>query len=115
MTTAREVGRFVAALGIGFVGWLAVAAIRPGEPWLSLAPFALGLAAALAAPRPFGLVALLLGIALAYPASIGLGVVASLGENPQSYLTVFLSAASVGFGLVLLAAGAFTGFKTRSG
>lgn len=114
MTTAREVGRFGAAFAIGFLGWLAVVALRLEQPWLWLAPFALGVAAAIASPRPFGLVALLLGIGLAYPAAIGLGLFAYLGENWTTYLTAFLSAASVGFGLVLLAVGAFSGTKARS-
>jgi hypothetical protein len=115
MTTAREVGRFGAAFAIGFLGWLAVLAIRLGDPWLWLAPFALGLAAAIAAPRPFGLVGLLLGIGLAYPAASALGLFAYLGENWSTYLTTFLSAASVGFGVVLLALGAFRGVNERSG
>ena len=42
------------------------------------------------------------------------GVMAYLGENFTTYLTAFLSAASVGFGLILLAVGAFTGTKPRS-
>ena len=112
--TGRDSVRFAVAFAVGFLGWLAVATIRPEDPWRWLAPFALGLAAAIAAPRPYGLVALLLGIGLAYPAAIGLGVMAHLGENWTTYLTVFLSAASVGFGLILLAAGAISGTKARS-
>lgn len=115
MTTARDVGRLVAAFAVGFVGWLAVATIRPVDPWIWLSPFALGVAAALVAPRPLGLVVLLLGIGLSYPAAIGLGLIAFLGENWTTYLTGFLSAASVGFGLILLGVGALSGTKEQSG
>ncbi len=67
MTTARDAARLLAAFAIGFLGWLAVVATRLEDPWLWLAPFTLGLAAAIAAPRPFGLVALLLGIGSGLP------------------------------------------------
>lgn len=115
MTTARDTGRLIAAFTVGFLGWLAITGIRPVDPWIWLAPFALGLIAGLVAPRPLGLVVLLLGIGLSYPAAIGLGLIAYLGENWTTYLTGFLSAASVGFGLILLAAGATSGTKARSG
>jgi hypothetical protein len=94
---------FAAAFLVGFLGWLAVAALRPAAPWLWLAPFGLGLVAAAMVPRPFGLVALLLGIGVSYPAALGVGVISYLGENWSAYLTVFLSAASAGFGVGLLA------------
>lgn len=42
----QDLGRSVTAFLVGFIGWLAVAAIRPVDPWLWVAPFALGLAAA---------------------------------------------------------------------
>jgi len=100
--TTRGAARSVAAFLVGFLGWLAVAALRPADPWLSLAPFALGLLAVAAAPRPFGLVAVLLGIGLSYPVALELGLMAYLGENFAIYLSRFLSAASAGFGLGLL-------------
>lgn len=75
MTTARDAGRLVAAFAVGFLGWLVVAAIRPADPWLWIAPFALGLVAAFAAPRSFGLAMLLLGLGVSYPVALGLGVI----------------------------------------
>jgi len=95
--------RSVAAFLVGFLGWLAVAALQPADPWLSLAPFALGLLGVVVAPRPFGLVAVLLGIGLSYPVALELGLMSYLGENFAMYLSGFLSAASAGFGLGLLA------------
>jgi hypothetical protein len=105
MTTAmtRDAARSVAAFLVGFLGWLAVAALRPADPWLSLAPFALGLLGVVVAPRPFALVIVLLGIGLSYPVALELGLVTYLGENFAIYLSRFLSAASAGFGLGLLA------------
>ena len=99
----RDTARSVAAFLVGFLGWLAVAALRPADPWLSLAPFALGLLAVAVAPRPIALVAVLLGIGLSYPVALELGVMSYLGENFAIYLSRFLSAASAGFGLGLLA------------
>lgn len=110
----RDIGRSVTAFLVGFLGWLAVATIRPVDPWLWLAPFALGLAAAAAAPRPLGLVVALLGIGASYPAALGLGVIAYLGENMPTYLTLFLSTASAGFGLGLLAAIGSRRLRARS-
>lgn len=106
---------FVAAFLVGFLGWLAVATLRPAEPWLSLAPLVLGLAAAAVAPRPFALVAVLLGIGLSYPVALELGVMSYLGENVGLHLSRFLSAASAGFGAVLLAIAGFRGITARSG
>jgi hypothetical protein len=115
MTTARNSARLVAALAVGFLGWLAVGVIHPPDPWLWIAPFTLGLVAAFAAPRPFGLVMLLLGIGVSYPVALGIGAISYLGENWTIYLILFFSAASLGFGVVLLAAGAIRGVRTRSG
>ena len=99
----RDAARSVAAFLVGFLGWLALAALRPADPWLSLAPFALGLLGVVVAPRPFALVLVLLGIGLAYPVALELGLVSYLGESLSTHLTRFLSAASAGFGLGLLA------------
>lgn len=106
---------FVAAFLVGLLGWLAVAALRPAEPWLSLAPFAVGLAGAAVAPRPLALVAVLLGIGLSYPVALELGVMSYLGENVGIHLARFLAAASAGIGAVLLAIAAFRGVTARSG
>ena len=105
MVTAMSRGteRSVAAFLVGFLGWLAIAALRPADPWLSLAPFALGLLGVAVAPRPFALVIVLLGIGLSYPVARELGLVSYLGEDFATYLTRFLSAVSAGFGLGLLA------------
>lgn len=113
--TTRGAARSVAAFLVGFVGWLAVAALRPADPWLSLAPFALGLLAVAVAPRPFGLVAVLLGIGLSYPVAIELGLMSYLGESFPIYLSRFLSAASAGFGLGLLAIAALQMTKADPG
>jgi hypothetical protein len=111
----QDLGRLVTAFLVGFLGWLAVAAIGPADPWLWIAPLALGLAAAAAAPRPLGLVVALLGVGAAYPAALGFGVISYLGENWAAYLALFLSAASTGFGAGLLAAAGFRSLKARSG
>jgi hypothetical protein len=111
----QDIVRFFAALTVGFLGWLAVAAIRPVDPWLWLAPVALGLVAAVAAPRRFGLFAVLLGVGLAYPAALGIGVISYLGENWTIYMALFLSAASAGFGVGLLAASTIRTNRARSG
>jgi hypothetical protein len=105
----------VAAFLVGFLGWLAVAALRPADPWLSLAPLALGLLAVAVAPRPFALVGVLLGIGLSYPVALELGAVAYLGENFAFYLARFLSAASAGFGLGLLAIAGVKSIRSDSG
>ncbi len=104
----------MAAFLVGFVGWLAVAALRPTDPWLWLTPFALGLLAAVVAPRPFALVAVLLGVGLSYPAALGLGLMSYLGENLATYLSLFLSAVSVGFGVGLLAIAGLRSVRSRS-
>lgn len=111
----QDLGRLVTAFLVGFIGWLAVAAIGPVDPWLWVAPFALGLAAAAAAPRPFGLVVALLGVGAAYPAALGFGVISYLGENWAAYLTLFLSTVSTGFGVGLLAAAGLRSLRARSG
>lgn len=111
----RDTAGSVTAFLVGFLGWLAVAAIRPVDPWLWLAPFAVGLVAAAVAPRPFALVAVLLGIGASYPVALGLGVISYLGENWSTYLTLFLSAASTGFGAGLLAVAGVRSIKARSG
>jgi len=111
----RDSGRLVTAFLVGFLGWLAVAAIQPADPWLWIASLALGLVAAAAAPRPLGLVVALLGVGASYPAALGLGVISYLGENWPMYLALFLSAASTGFGLGLLAAAGFRTVRARSG
>jgi hypothetical protein len=100
----QNTARSVTAYLIGFIGWLAVAGLRTGDPWLWFAAFAVGLVAMAVAPRPLGLVAVVLGMAVSYPAALGLGLIAYLGENWALYLVVFLSTASAGFAVGLLAA-----------
>jgi hypothetical protein len=112
---AGDAARLVAAFLVGYLGWLAVVALRLTDPWLSLAPFALGLLALVTAPRPFALVAVLLGIGLSYPVALELGVMAYLGENFAIYLSRFLSAASAGFGLGLLAIAALKMSRADTG
>lgn len=111
----QDVARSVAAFLIGFLGWLAVAAIRPVDPRLWVAPFALGLLAAAVAPRPLALVAVLLGVGVSYPAGLGLGLISYLGENFATYLSLFLSVVSAGFGAGLLAVFGLRSLRARSG
>lgn len=111
----QDIARSVAVFLVGFLGWLAVAAVRPADPWLWLAPFVSGLLAAVVAPRPIALVAVLLGVGLSYPAALGLGLISYLGENFTTYLSLFLSAASAGFGAGLLAIAGLRSIRARSG
>lgn len=60
-------------------------------------------------------VAVLLGVGLSYPAALGLGLMSYPGENFPVYLSLFLSAVSVGFGAGLLAILGFRSIRARTG
>jgi hypothetical protein len=82
---------------IGLVGWLGTAVLRLPGDGLWVAAIAIGVVAAAAAGRPMAWPALLLGMVVAYPSALALGVIAFLGENWALHLILFLGAATAGF------------------
>lgn len=98
----HKIAAIVAGLLVGFAGVLIASAIRPsGELGFAVA-LVLGVVAGALARRPIGLVGLVFGIALAYPAALGLGLMAFLGEGWFIALAIIVCLATIGFGLVIL-------------
>jgi hypothetical protein len=98
----HRIAAVVAGLVVGFAGVLIASAIRPSGGPAFAAALAVGVLAGAFARRPIGLVGLVLGIGLAYPAALILGLMVFLGEAWYIAFAFIVCLASIGFGAVVL-------------